>query len=294
VWGPLDDVYQLVTYNSTQPVSTKRTPVLSFALLTQVSRIGRVAVWYENMYTKTRWDGDKAYLRRELTPREAFALRRAIYRIWLFDKAFHASTSSRTMRMTPALVSERCQLLRTWTTDELLEIDDARGVLESLVATELCPTDGEVFWRRGGEAWNKHSYDPTGGRCGPNTLSIQGMFHDSRNDVVFEHGLRLPAPQLREQSMGGWGDEVEQYHAMNDMLKLSPAELMWLYDNAITKQDVELFVQDKAGGQWFWNNGETMLHTWILVLHGRGVPVQEVREKVYCGLAGVAVDDERS
>ena len=196
--------------------------------------------------------------------------------------------------MNPALVAERCQLLRMWTTDELLEIEDVRGVLEALLATELCPTDGEVFWRRGGDAWSKHFYDPTGGRRGPTTPSIYGIFHDSRNNTIQEHAKQLPATQLREQAMDGWGDDIEQYHALNSILKLSPAQIMWLYDNAITKQDVELFVEEKVGGQWFWNNGETMLHSWILVLHGRGVSVQEVREKVYRGLAGIAVDDERS
>lgn len=192
--------------------------------------------------------------------------------------------------MNPSLVAERCQLLRTWPTDELLEIEDVRGVVETLLATELCPTNGEVFWRRGGEAWSKHFYDPTGGRRGRTTPSIYGIFHDSRNEVFQGHAKHLPATQLREQSMDGWGDDIEQYHALNSMLKFNPAQIMWLYDNALTKQDVELFVEDNVGGQWFWNNGETILHAWIVVLHGRGVSMQEVREKICCGLAGVAVD----
>jgi hypothetical protein len=194
------------------------------------------------------------------------------------------------MRMNPALVADRCQLLRTWTTDELLELEDVRGILEGLLATELCPTDGEVFWRRGSDAWSKHFYDPTGGRRGPNTASIHSIFHDSRTNAIENSGKAMPATQLRHQSMDGWGDDIVQYHALGSMLKLNPAQIMWLYDHAITKRDVELFVEDKVGGHWFWNNGETMLHTWILVLYGRGVPVEEVREKVYRGLAGIAVD----
>lgn len=91
--------------------------------------------------------------------------------------------------------------------------------------------------------------------------------------------------------MEGWGDEIEQYHVVNSTLKLNPAQMMWLYDHAVTKQDVEHYIEEHAGGQWFWNNGETLLHTWLLVLHGRGVAVQEVREKVFCGLSGVAVQD---
>ncbi len=192
--------------------------------------------------------------------------------------------------MNPALVAERCQLLRTWSTDGLLEIEDVRGIIETFLATELCPTDGAVFWRRGGEGWSKHFYDPTAGRRGPTMPCVYSIFHDSRNEVLQERAKQLPATQLREQSMDGWGDDVEQYHALNSMLKLNPAQIMWLYDNALTKQDVELFIEDKVGGEWFWNNGETILHTWILVLHGRGVSVQEVREKVDRRLVGITVD----
>jgi hypothetical protein len=291
VWGPLEDIYQLLTYNAAQPVHIKRTPVLSLALLTQVSRIGRVAVSYQNFYPHARWDGDNAQLRRQLTPREALALRRALYRIWLYDKAFHTPASPRMMRLQPALVAERCQLLRTWPTDELLEMEDVRNVIEHLVSTELCPTNGDIFSRRGGEVWNKHFYEPSAGRHGPTTPSIHAVFHDSRNDLALESTRHMPASQLRERSMEGWGDEIEQYHLVNSMMKLNPAQIMWLHDHAVTKQDVERYVEEHVGGQWFWNNGETLLHTWLMVLHGRGVAVQEVREKVLCGLAGVAVDE---
>ena len=123
-------MYQLLTYNATQPVHVRRTPVLSFALLTQVSRIGRVAVWFQDVYTRMRWDGEEAQLRRGLTPQEAYALRRAIYRIWLYSEAFHTPAAPRTLRMNPALVAERCQLLRTWSTDGLLEIEDVRVSLK--------------------------------------------------------------------------------------------------------------------------------------------------------------------
>ena len=191
--------------------------------------------------------------------------------------------------MNPALVAERCQLLRTWTTDELVEMEDARSFLECLVATELCPPDGEVFWRRGGDVWSKHFYDPSAGRHN-SASSIHSMFHDSRNDTVMPHAKHLPATQLREQAMGGWGDDIEQYHALNSMMKLNPRQIMMLYENAVTKQDVERFVEDAAGGLWFWNNGETLLHAWLLTLHGRGLSVDDVKEKIDAGRAGIVVD----
>jgi len=285
VWGPLEDIHQLLTYNSAQPIHTKRMPVLSFALLVQVSRIGRVATWYEEMYPQLRWDGERAHLRRSLTPAEAYALRRAIYRIWLYSVAFHNSSASRTMRLNPSVVSERCQLLRTWSSPELLEMEDVRGILETM-ASDFCPTDGEVYWRRGSEPLSKYS---VGSRA--ETLD-SSLFHDFRAETMLQAARMKPVSEYREQMMEGWGDEIEQYHVLNDVLKLTPVHVMQLYETALTKQDVQRFIEEKVGAQWFWNNGESMLHTWILVMHGRGIHVQEMREKVLYGMAGVAVDAE--
>lgn len=190
--------------------------------------------------------------------------------------------------MIPSLVSERCQLLRTWSSAELLEIEDVRGILEAMVAN-LCPTNGDVFWRRGGEPSHKLSISYTS-RVG--TILDTNLFHDSRADTMLEESSGKLASEVREQTMDGWGDEIEQYHVLNDLLKLTPMQVMQLYDTALTKWDIHYFVDEKVGGQWFWNNGESMLHTWILVMHGRGLPVEELREKVFCGVAGVTVDVE--
>ena len=118
------------------------------------------------------------------------------------------------------------------------------------------------------------------------------MFHDAHVDVVEDHLSHVPAAELREQTMQGWGDEVEQFHVLSSMMKLNPSQIASLYQHALTKQDVEKYIEERCGGYWFWDNGETMLHTWLLVMHGRGLPVQEVREKICCGLMGVAEDAE--
>jgi hypothetical protein len=289
VWGPLKDIYQILTYNSAQPVQVKRTPNLSLALLVQVSRIGRVAALYEEHYPQLRWNGDRALFRRTLTPHEAYTLRRAVYRTWLYSIAFHHSAAPRTMRMMPALVSDHCQLLRLWSTTELIEIEDLRGILESMII-DLCPSDGEVFWRRGGEpAGKQHSWNK-----GPRAALDSNLFHHARADSLLTEANKRPAAEAREQTMVGWGDEIEQYHVLNDLLKLTPMQIMQLYMSARTKEDVLGFIDERTGSPWFWNNGESMLHAWILVMHGRGVPVQELREKVFCGMAGIAVDSEHT
>jgi hypothetical protein len=274
-------VNQILTYNHTQPVHIKRTPVQSFALLVQVSRIGRVAAWYESMYPKIRWDGEKAYLRRELSSIEARALRKSIYRMWLYGLAFHTPAVSRMTRMNAALVANRTQLLRSWSTADLIELEDVRCFVESIIAN-ICPTNGEVYWRAG--------QDQFASRKPLRRTSFSTAFYDARDDAVTDDYGHLPASEARERMMEGWGDEIEQYHALSSMLKLSPAHVFHLYEHAKTKQDVEDYVNSRCGAMWFWDNGETMLHSWMVVMHGRGLPVQEIREKICCGLKGIAVD----
>ncbi|RMZ74812.1 hypothetical protein DV737_g5717, partial [Chaetothyriales sp. CBS 132003] len=267
------------------PLHVKRTPVLSFSLLVQVSRIGRVATWFESMYPKIRWDSEKAYLRRELAVSEARALRRAIYRMWLFSLAFHTPEVTRTNRMHAALIANRCRLLRAWSTDELLELEDARCSLESILAS-ICPTNGQVFWNSGADTSLSRFLQPQRPRyC--------SQFYDAHAEATEVEPYSIPAPELRVQTMEGWGDDVDQYHILSSMLKLNPSQVVRLYENALRRRDVEGFVDEHGGGNWFWDNGETMLHTWMLVLHGRGLPVHEVREKICSGLLGIAVDDEK-
>ncbi|RMD43173.1 hypothetical protein DV735_g1965, partial [Chaetothyriales sp. CBS 134920] len=285
VWGPLEDIYQVLTYNSTQPPHSKRTPVLSLALLVQVSHIGRVATWFEDMYPKIRWDGENAYLRRELAVSEARALRRALYRMWLFSLAFHTPEVGRTNRMSAVSIANRCRLLRTWSTDELVELEDARLCLESLLAS-ICPTNGQVFWNSGADA----AFGP----CRPLQQSRYcPFFYDARVEATELDTYSIPAAELRVQTMEGWGDDIDQYHILSSMLKLNPSQVMALYESALCRRDVEVFVDEHGGGNWFWENGETLLHAWMLVLHGRGLPAHEVREKIYRGLLGIAVDDEK-
>jgi hypothetical protein len=336
IWGPLEDVTQLLTYNSTQPAHAKRHPVQSFALLVQISRVGRVAKWYEEKYAQLRWDNERAYLRRVLTVEEGWRLRRALYRLWLYSVAFHGPEVTRMGRMVPEAVRDRCALLRTWSNEELSEIEDCRATLETLVG-EICPTDGDVYWRRGGPAYDKygsghHQHHLLQGAARLKLASSRDEFYDSRSaaalldDNAIDSDVDLDrerfgthakndytAAELRERLMDGWGDDVEQYHILSDIMKLNPLLLMRLYEGALTKRDVLAFIEEWAcrgvsvglqdhaepeghvlmgnGASWFWNNGETLLHTWILVMHGRGLPVQEIREKIYCGLAGVAVDE---
>lgn len=109
--------------------------------------------------------------------------------------------------------------------------------------------------------------------------------------------------------MEGWGDEIAQYYIVEDMLKLDPGQLMYLFagvtgqigadssgfgvghDGLVgAKGLVEHFI---AGlGEWFENNGETLKETVGLVVGDRGGDMVALREGVEEGWEGIARIDE--
>ncbi len=110
----------------------------------------------------------------------------------------------------------------------------------------------------------------------------------------------------------GWGDEIAHYYVVEDMLKLDPGQLMWLFNElagntetneactasptsaaypvnggfAGGKTIVERFIAN-LGMEWFENNGETFVETASLVIGDRGEEVTVLRERVEDKVEGI-------
>ena len=290
-FSPLEDVFQLLTLNNTQAIYTKRDPSLSLSFLMQVIAVGRVAERFVALYPRWRWGDAASEHRRTLDREEAHRLRRAIYRFWLYTQASHHKIHPRTLRFNAFAVEERCRLLRTWTTDELVELEDLRLTLEQLLASELCPADGKVQARWGRDGRVVHLLEGEkshySGRTGGN--DVRDLFHSAR-DGPLSQTADVPVPELRARHMTGWGSDIENWYIVQAMLLLSPQEILWLYDHAVTKDDVERYVRDQLGDHCFMESGSTLFHDWVLVIHSRGVDVDNVREGIWNGIRGIVVD----
>ncbi|GAT27209.1 F-box domain protein [Aspergillus luchuensis] len=81
-FGPLDDIIQIVTQNTSQRAHLFRTAPITNSLLKQIVQIGHVAQKWEIIYPVKKWKTDFEN-RRSLDDDERFRLRRAIYRLWL-------------------------------------------------------------------------------------------------------------------------------------------------------------------------------------------------------------------
>jgi len=287
--GPVEDIIQLLTFNDNQLLHIKRTPPLSYALLTQIAHIGRVGQRFVSLYPSIKWVDDQSVDRRFLRKDEARRLRRAVYRFWIYSQAFHCSSTYRYLRSdTPS--SERLQLLRSWSTEDLIDFEDFRGTLEQLLASEICPTDGDVFSRHpedtrvGFQPWHHSTrqIDPS--------IMFPDLFHSSRDTSIPSENTKLPVQELRFKQMKGWGTDIDNFYLVQAFLKLTPAQILWLYDNAVSKADVERYLEEQTHDICFLESGSLVFQDWVTILHQRGVDVQQVREAIWDGVRGIAVD----
>lgn len=290
-FGPLQDAIQLVTHNASQPAHLIRSVPSSLALLQQLLEVGRVAKKWEAIYPLKKWKHNFCD-RRLLTSLERHVLRRAIYRLWLYARAFHNARYPRTTRMHRHNVLERAELLHNWSTPELAEMEDVRQVIRDVLQNHICPSNGTIqrkFRKRFPDSdqqllFNIHLNYP------PPASAFQAHFHSTHQVSAAPKFNAAPAARylastVHEPGAEGWGDEIPHYYVVEDMLKLDPGQIVWLRENAPLKGMVEGFVGGLGG--WFENNGETFGQTVEWVVRERGEDVVELREGIAEGVEGV-------
>lgn len=291
-------------------------------------QVGRVAAKWEDIYPFKKWKTDFED-RRILFSEERYVLRRAIYRLWLFTRAFHNRDHPRTGRLNPITVRERAALLHNFSTVELAEMLDVHNVLRDTIAHNICPSNGSIrrkFQKRFPDSPHQLLFNS----AFPNNQQQHSHYKDSMPlssfvpnfvaDASFYSsspyamstcqplagkGNKYLPSRTHEPGAEGWGDDIIHYYVVEDMLKLDPAQILWLRDNAPLKSQVEMFVWNLdaascewegrdgwsggyAGG-WFDNNGETFAQTLAFVVQQRGGEMEELKEGVETGELGVAV-----
>ena len=282
-YGPLQDAIQIVTYNASQPVSLIRDTPVSMALLKQLVSIGIAARKWTEYYPTKKWKLDYEN-RRLLTNAELRNIRRAVYRLWLYCKAFHNPRYARITRNLRHNVLERADLLHNWSTVELAQIEDVREVIRDVLERSVCPSNGAIqssFRKRFPESdhqllFNIHLNYP------PPPTSFQTHYHAvhqlTASGTAVAANMRYKSTPWHEVGSEGWGDDIPHYYVVEDMLKLDPAQVLWLKENAPLKRMVETYV--RSLGEWFENNGETFGQTLEWVLNERGEDITELKEAI--------------
>lgn len=287
-FGPTEEITQLVTHNASQPAHVRRNAPLSEALIRQIVKVGRVARRWEEIYPFKKWKSDFAN-RRLLTNSERFLIRRAVYRLWLFTRAFHNSAHVRTCRSIPQVVHERAALLHNFSTQELAEMLDVHQVFRDMVSNNICPSNGKMrqkFQKRYPESnhqllFHIHlNYPPA-----PSSFVPDSWYHNSAYGSAKYHN-RLQPSRFHEPGSEGWGDDISHYYIVEDMMKLDPEQILHLRDFCPLKVQVENYLK-QISGEWFANNGETFSETLAFVVRQRGGDIEELRAAVEDGEMGI-------
>jgi hypothetical protein len=305
-FGPLQDLTQLLTHNASQPAHIIRDVPFSAALLKQILHHGRIAEKWCDVYPFKKWKSNYEY-RRLLTSQENYRLRRAIYRSWLYSRAFHNRDHPREFRATRPILQKRAALLHNWNTWELAEIADVNAIIREVVHSSICPSNGTIARKfrkhypdnEHGLLFNIHlnyppsptptvTHNPFAAQYQITTNTLSSHFSSTYTSRYAPSKFSL----LPNHEIGaeGWGDDIPHYYVIEDMLKLDPEQIMWLKENAPLKGMVEGYV--RSLGDWFENNGETWGQTLEWVLGERGEDVGEFKGAITDGVLGVAVDQE--
>lgn len=301
-FGPLEDLIQTVTQNASQPAHLIRTAPMNIVLIKQAVKIGRIAQRWEVIYPIKKWKIDYEN-RRSLTDDERYRLCRALYRLWLYHRAFHVQYYDRFSRNFLHIVSERAQLLHNWSTTELAEIEDIRLIIFDIVRNHICPSNGTIrrkFHQRYPENNHQLTFDTHwSSRFNPPTIvtgasdmrnSANQFFHAARPNDLTESSVRYRSrfrnDLFHDPGSEGWGDEIPHYYIVQDMMKLDPGQVLWLREHAPLKEQVEAYVHSL--GDWFRDNGETFGDTYEWVMRERGTDIEELRIGVADQLLGIA------
>ncbi|EHY54833.1 hypothetical protein HRR83_009516 [Exophiala dermatitidis] len=286
--GPIGEIIQLLTQNNAQLLHIQRSPPLSQALLSQVNAAARVADRIVKLYPSFRWVDAESAQRRLLTDSEARRLRRAVYRFWSYTQAFHSPPSPLVIRPDQLPATERLHLLRSWSTEELYDLEDLRCVLEHLISSEICPTDGDVYSRHPEDVRlpRTSAQYVARSRISSSCTAIRDAFHSTDN-IHEMNPHQATTQEMRFRYMQGWGSELHNYYLVQSFLKCSPKEILWLFDNAIYKEDVEQFLEFQKCDPYFFESGSMLFQDWVAVMHARGIDVQKAREGIWDGHAGI-------
>lgn len=307
-YGPLLDLTQMLTHNSSQPAHIIREVPFSLALCKQIVRAGRIAEKWCDIYPFKKWKHNYES-RRLLNPNERYRLRRAIYRTWLYSRAFHNASHPRESRVTRPIIQKRAALLHNWPTTSLAEIADFTTVMRELIQSTICPSNGTIarkFKKRNPSSdqtllFNIHlNYPPpvpapslhnpfTNQSPAP---TLWSNFSSPSASTSYTARYASPARKYalhpgHDVGAEGWGDDISHYYVIEDYMKLDPEQVLWLKEHAPLKGMVEGYV--RLLGSWFENNGATLGQTVDWVLDERGEAVVEFAERIAEGTLGVAL-----
>jgi len=207
-------------------------------------------------------------------------------------------------------VAARAEFLREFNTTDLSDMADVHGIMRDVLACNVCPSNGavarKVRQRYGEEVGRQLVFNlsfrnfptPAQALCGNNSSCVSvdryGVEFTTpvRNDLFYNQ-FAPPAPFANFQSKfkdcncgnhqsvrfspfdagsEGWGDDLSHQYIIEDMLKLSPAQILYLKTTKPRKAELFAWLAKSGmGSEWFDNYADTWCESVGGVLCERGV-----------------------
>lgn len=218
-YGPLHDATQLVTLNSVQPVHHIRKPAFSLALAKQIVDKGWVVERWTQLYPLLLWRSQPT-ARRTLDSAEAYRLRRALYRFWIYNEA--CADEARTEEFS-IVASHRHLFFAQYPTHELRELEEILVIFEDMLRHDCCPSNSTI---------QRHysSLSPTRDLLdfGKYRKLVTGSNNSIREILVNE----------------SWGDNIAVASHISHLIQMTPKHLLHFRETCASKRERERYIDE--------------------------------------------------
>lgn len=218
-YGPLHDATQLVTLNSAQAVHHTREPAFSLALAKQIVDKGHIVNTWVLLYPILLWRSNPTS-RRTLTSEEAYRLRRALYRFWIYNEACADEARREEFSVHASL---RHLFFAQFPTQELRELEEVLVVKEEMLRWDCCPSDSTI---------QRHYSAVSPTRDLLDFGKYRKLIHGSRNSVQ---------EILVNES---WGDNIAIACHISHLLQMTPEHLLHFRENCNSKKERERYIEE--------------------------------------------------
>ena len=175
---------------------------------------------------------------------------------------------------------------------------DLQDIVKDVLQTNICPSNGAVarkhHLRHGDDGGplifsaSIHLNYPV-----PPLAPSSQFFHTNYHTTHQNYAQPRLNSKYHDILNDGWGDEINHYYVVEDMLKLDPRQVLMLKQGISSvlggdgnrKSLVGSFVASL--GEWFDNNGSTFGATLEWVIRERGLDWHELRSAIDDGIGGV-------
>lgn len=236
-FGPLDDVIQLVTLNSSQPAYVSRNPAFSMALAMQIVEKGLVVNRWVELYPLLRWR-TSSHNRRFLNEAEAFRLKRALYRFWIYAEA-SAMDFDLPQYSFGSRKDVRFRWLRLFSTHELRELEEVQDVLEDMLRYDCCPSDSTI---------QRHYTQVT---------PTRDLLDFGKHNKAAANGRKRPMREVLVNE--SWGDNARVTYDIAHLIRMTPAHLLHFRENCNGRLEREHYIDTVVRE---WTPGKWGLYEW--------------------------------